>query len=177
MPRALVIIDIQQDYFDGGAYPLVGTLAAAEVAHGVLERARAAGERVIHVQHVAQDADATFFLPSTPGVEIHPLVAPADGEPVVVKPEPNSFIETDLEERLAGIDELVIVGMMSSMCVDATTRAALDKGYAVNVVHDGCAAPDLEFGGEKVPGVTVHHAFMAALADAGAMVVGSAEFV
>jgi nicotinamidase-related amidase len=175
MARALVIIDIQRDYFPGGAYPLVAPDAAALVAHGVLERARVNGERVIHVRHIAQDAGATFFLPGTVGGEIHELVAPEGDEPVVIKAEPNSFIGTDLQARLDGIDDLVIVGMMSSMCVDATSRAALDLGFAVTVVHDACAAPDLEFGGETVPGDVVHRAFMAALRDAGANVVAAAE--
>jgi nicotinamidase-related amidase len=175
MPRALVIVDIQRDYFAGGAYPLVGTEAAALAAHGVLERARVNGDRVIHVRHIAQDPDATFFLPGTEGSEIHPLVAPTGEEPVVIKSEPNSFLGTDLQARLDGIDELVLVGMMSSMCVDATTRAALDLGYDVTVIHDACAAPDLEFGGTTVPGDVVHRSFMAALRDAGANVVAAAE--
>jgi nicotinamidase-related amidase len=175
MVRALVIIDIQRDYFSGGAYPLVGTDAAALVAHGVLERARVNGDRIIHVRHIAQDADATFFLPGSAGSEIHPLVAPAGDEPVVIKAEPNSFIGTDLQSRLHGIDDLVVVGMMSSMCVDATSRAALDLGFDVTIVHDACAAPDLEFDGETVPGDVVHRSFMAALRDAGAHVVAAAE--
>jgi nicotinamidase-related amidase len=175
MVRALVIVDIQRDYFAGGAYPLVGTEAAALVAHGILERARVNGDRVIHVRHIAQDADATFFVPGTAGSEIHPLVAPAGEEPVVIKAKPNSFIGTDLQARLDGVDDLVIVGMMSSMCVDATSRAALDLGYNVTVVHDACAAPALEFGGETVPGDVVHPSFMAALRDAGAHVVSAAE--
>jgi nicotinamidase-related amidase len=175
MPRALVIIDIQQDYFEGGAYPLVGSEAAAEVASSVLASARGAGERVIHVQHVAGDPDATFFRPGTPGVDIHPLVAPEGDEPVVVKGEPNAFIGTTLAQQLEGIDQITIVGMMSSMCVDATTRQAVDLGLDVTVIHDACAAPDLEFDGVLVPGAAVHTAFMAALRDAGARVVAGAE--
>jgi nicotinamidase-related amidase len=175
MTRALVIVDIQRDYFPGGAYPLVGTEAAALVAHGVLERARVTGERIIHIRHISQEPDAGFFLPDTPGSEIHPLVAPAGDEPVVVKAEPNSFIGTDLGERLEGVDGLVVVGMMSSMCVDATTRAALDLGFDVTVLHDACAAPDLEFGGTPLPGDLVHRSFMAALRDAGATVVAAAD--
>jgi nicotinamidase-related amidase len=66
---------------------------------------------------------------------------------------------------------------MSSMCVDATVRAAADLGLTVTVVHDACAAPDLEFGGVAVPGAMVHAAFMAALADGYAEVVGSAELL
>ena len=67
--------------------------------------------------------------------------------------------------------------MMSSMCVDAPVRAAVDLGFSVTVVHDGCAAPDLRFGETDVPGAMVHAAFMAALADGDAAVVASDELL
>jgi nicotinamidase-related amidase len=175
--RAFVIVDIQRDYFPGGRFPLVEPEAAAQAAARVLARFRADGAPVVHVQHVWDAPDAPFMAPGTDGVEIHPSVAPAEGEPVVQKAEPNAFLGTDLEERLrgAGVEELVVAGMMSSMCVDATVRAAADKGFAVTVVHDACAAPDLAFGGVDVPGASVHAAFMAALGSSYATLASSDE--
>ncbi|WP_394771619.1 cysteine hydrolase family protein [Lacisediminihabitans sp.] len=177
MTKALLVIDIQNDYFPGGAYSLVGSEAAGEVAHRILEDARSAGMPIVHLRHVSVEEDATFFLPGTSGAEIHPLLAPAPGELVLTKSLPNAFVDTALEPLLreGGIDGLVIVGMMSSMCVDATSRAALDLGLDVTVVHDACAAPDLEFEGTELPGSVVHAAFMAALRDAGATVVASTD--
>jgi nicotinamidase-related amidase len=165
MARALLIIDIQNDYFPGGRFPLVGPEDAAAAASRVLARFRARDEPIVHVQHVWDAEDAAFFQPGTPGVEIHGKVAPAEGEAVVRKELPNAFLGTGLEERLRGdgIDELVVAGMMSSMCVDASVRAASDLGFTVTVVHDACAAPNLEFNGTKVDGTTVHATFMAAL--------------
>ena len=179
MARALLIIDIQNDYFPGGAYPLVEPEAAARAAQRVLERFRERGEPVVHLRHVWDAPDAAFMRPGTDGVEIHPLVAPADGEAVIDKSEPNGFLGTGLAEHLRGdgIDELVVTGMMSSMCVDATARAAADDGFAVTVVHDACAAPDLAFEGREVPGDAVHAAFMAALADGYASVVSADSVV
>ncbi len=173
MAHGVLVIDIQQDYFAGGAHPLVDPDAAAVVARSVVDDARARGDRVVHMQHLATEPDATFFVPGTPGAEIHPLLAPVDGEQVLVKHAPNSFVGTGLADTLAGhgIDELTVVGMMSSMCVDATSRAALDLGLSVTIVENGCAAPDLVFRQETVPGRTVHAAFMAALGGAGATVV------
>jgi len=115
--------------------------------------------------------------PGTPGVEIHPALTPVDSEPVLDKTEPNGFLGTGLAEVLEELDvqDLHVVGMMSSMCVDATVRAAADLGLKVTVVHDGCAAPDLEFDGVAVPGAMVHAAFMAALADGYADVVSSID--
>jgi nicotinamidase-related amidase len=177
MTPGLLIIDIQRDYFPGGAYPLVEPETAARAARRVLERFRAEGRPVVHLRHVWDAPDATFMRPGTEGVEIHPLVAPVDGEPVIEKANPNGFLDTDLAERLraVGADELVVVGMMSSMCVDATVRAAVDLGLETTVVHDGCAAPDLHFEGQDVPGAAVHAAFMAAIADGYAEVVGADE--
>jgi len=175
MTRALLIIDIQLDYFPGGAYPLVGPDAAATVAERVLRDFRERGEPVIHVQHIWDAPDAAFMVPGTPGVEIHPALRPRGDEVLIQKAAPNSFVDTSLAGELErqGIDAVVIVGMMSSMCVDATARAALDRGLAVTVLHDGCAAPDLEFNGTSIAGNVVHAAFMAALGDAGATVVAA----
>jgi nicotinamidase-related amidase len=177
--RTLLVIDIQRDYFPGGAYPLVEPEAAAEAARRVLDGFREAGDPVIHMKHVWDAPDAEFMRPGTEGIEIHPTVEPADGELVLEKTSPNSFVETALERELRERDtaDLVVTGMMSSMCVDATVRAAADLGFSPTVVHDACAAPDLEFNGLQVPGAAVHAAFMAALADGYAEVMSATELL
>ena len=111
----------------------------------------------------------------TEGVEIHESVAPLEGETVISKEHPNSFRETELESELrnAGIDELVVCGMMTSMCVDATVRAAVDLGFETTVVHDACATCELDFDGAAIPAASVHAAFLAALADGYAAVVST----
>lgn len=165
MTRALLIVDIQLDYFPGGAFPLVEPEAAAAAAGDVLEAFRASGEPVVHVFHVSTGDGATFFRPGTAGLAFHPAVEPRDGELVVEKHVPNSFVGTGLEASLRerGVTDLVIVGMMSSMCIDSTTRAAHELGFTATVVADACAAPDLTSGSVTVPGASVHAAFMAAL--------------
>jgi nicotinamidase-related amidase len=175
MTRGVLVIDIQQDYFPGGAYPLIEPDAAAMVARSVVDQARRRGEWVGHIQHQATEPDSTFLVAGTAGGEIHPLLAPIDGEQVITKQAPNSFVGTGLADILTeqGIDDLTVVGMMSSMCVDATVRAAIDLGISVTVVENGCAAPDLMFKDTVVPGRTVHAAFMAALGGAGADVVSA----
>ena len=177
MPRALVIVDIQNDYFPGGAYPLVGPEAAASAASRLLGRFRDAGEAVVHVQHVSADPEARFMKAGTHGVEINEAVAPRGGETVIRKARPNAFLETPLEAVLrdAGADELVVCGMMTSMCVDATVRAAADLGFRVFVAHDACAAPDLHFGERVVPAAKVHAAFLAALGSSYARVAAADE--
>ena len=71
MTRALLIVDIQLDYFPGGAFPLVEPEAAAAAAGDVLEEFRASGEPVVHVFHVSTGDGATFFRPGTAGVAFH----------------------------------------------------------------------------------------------------------
>jgi nicotinamidase-related amidase len=177
--RALVIVDIQNDYFPGGAHPLVDPEDAAAAARKVLDASRGRDEPVVHVQHVWDDADATFMRPDTPGIEIHESVAPNQGEPVIRKAHPNAFLDTTLEDELRarGVDHVVVCGMMTSMCVDATVRAAVDLGFEATVVHDACAAPDLEFAGETIPAHAVHGAFIAALGDGYAEVRSADELV
>src|SRR4051794_5686192 len=128
MARALLIIDVQRDYFPGGAFPLVGPDEAAADAAPGLAAVRTAGEPVVHLQHVWDAEDATFMRPGTEGVEIHPAVAPLEDERVLTKAQPNGFLGTGLEAQLRELqaEALVVAGMMSSMCVDATVRAAVD---------------------------------------------------
>lgn len=173
MTRALVVVDIQNDYFPGGAYPLHEPAAAATAAARLIAGFRSGGEAILHIQHVWDAPGAQFMVPGTHGVEIHADVTPRDDEPVLQKAQPNAFLGTDLEARLRGadIEELVVAGMMTSMCVDATVRAASDLGFTVTVAHDACAAPPLAFGGVEVPAEAVQAAFLAALDDSYASVV------
>ena len=176
---ALLIIDIQNDYFPGGAFELEGSEAAGKNARAALEFFRERGLPVVHVRHESVRPGSTFFLPGTPGAEIHPLVAPVPGEPVVLKHFPNSFRETELQATLQGlgVQRLVVAGSMTLMCVDATVRAAWDLGYAVTVLSDACAARALEFGGQKVAAASVHAAFLAALGMVYAKVESTAAFL
>ncbi|MGY1410527.1 cysteine hydrolase family protein [Luteimonas sp. A611] len=164
--RAIVVVDLQNEYLPTGKVPLVGIEPALANAARLIAAARARGELIIHVRHEFATPDAPIFVPGSDGVQIIPAVAPVEGEPVVVKNYPNSFRDTGLKPMLdeQGVEELVVIGAMSHMCVEATSRAAADFGYPVTVVHDACATMDLEFGGTAVPAAHVHAAAMAALA-------------
>ena len=165
MKKALIIIDIQNDYFDNGTMPLVGSDGACENAKLLLDNFRAATLPVIYIQHVATRPDSTFFLPNTEGGEIHNTIKPLKGEKIVIKHYPNSFRETDLMEylKVTQITDLVICGMMTHMCVDATTRAAKDFGFSISVVGDACATKDLEYNGKIVKATEVQNSFLSAL--------------
>jgi nicotinamidase-related amidase len=171
------VIDIQNEYFPGGAYALPHAERAAGRAAEAIEAARAANIPVVHIRH-EEPGRTEGFAPGSHGAETHASVAPADGEHVVVKNYPNSFLETDLAEHLAsvGAKRVAFCGMMTSMCVDATVRAAADQGLAALLVDDACAAPDLEHRGKQVDADAVHAAFCAALGDEIATVIDAGDF-
>lgn len=165
MNTALLIIDIQNDYFPGGAMELAGSIEAGARAGKLLEAFRGKGLPVIHVQHISTRPGASFFVPGTSGVEIHPSVSPRTDETIIQKNFPNSFRGTPLLQHLRDKDitRLVVAGMMTQMCVDSTVRAAADLGFECLLAHDACATRDLSFGGVAVPAASVHAAFLAAL--------------
>ena len=177
--QALIVVDIQNDYFPQGKWPLAGADAAADNAARLIAAFREAGNPVIHIRHEFTSADAPFFTPGSDGAKLHPKVLNRADEPVVLKHFVNSFRETELQSILdeQGIKELVVVGSMSHMCIDGITRAAADLGYAVTVIHDACASRDLEFNGLTVPAAHVHAAFMSALGFAYASVVSTDEYL
>lgn len=163
--EALLIIDIQNDYFPGGAYPLVNPELAAKKAKLILENFRSNNKHVIHVQHIATQKGAGFFLPETEGANIHKEVSPVGNEKIIIKHTPNSFYQTDLLSYLQEnkITDLVICGMMTQICVDSAVRAAKDYGFNVTLVADACATLNLEFQGEKVAAAEVQKSFISAL--------------
>jgi nicotinamidase-related amidase len=179
MRPALVLVDIQRDYFPGGRMEVAGAAEASTAAARLLDLFRQENLPVVHVQHIAGRPNATFLLPDTEGVGIHATVQPLPGEKIVTKHFPNSFRNTGLEALLEaqGIKELVICGMMSHMCIDATVRAAFDKGYACFLVDDACATKDLAFSGSIIPASHVHGAYMAALGAVYAKVVTLEEMM
>ncbi|MCX6247588.1 MAG: cysteine hydrolase family protein [Bacteroidetes bacterium] len=135
LPTALVLVDIQDFYFPGGKLPLVNPEAASEKAAALLQMFRSQNLTVVHVQHAG-------------GIPIHKNVTPLAGEKVITKKEANSFNGTDLLNYLMTmkIRRVVICGMQTQMCVEATTRAAYDLGFKCIVVEDACATRNLKFG-------------------------------
>ncbi len=165
MKQALIIVDIQNDYFPGGKMELVGMEATAQKAQRVLELFRTKNKPIFHIQHVSNRPGATFFLPETEGTEIHESVTPKSGEPVIQKHFPNCFAATSLQDLLSGsgVEEIIFCGAMSHMCIDTSVRAAFDLGFHCLVVSDACATKNLEFNGVTIEAAQVHAAFMAAL--------------
>jgi nicotinamidase-related amidase len=179
MTTALILIDIQNDYFPGGKGELHEPIAASLRARQLLDHFRQIRWPLVHIQHVAIKPGAKTFLPGSIGGQIHENVRPLDGEVVFQKHYPNSFRDTPLLEHLKreGVTRVVICGMQTNMCVDATTRAAFDFGFECVVVHDACAARTLVFQGETIPAPQVHGAFLAALGASYGKVLSVTEII
>ena len=162
---ALVVVDIQNDYFPGGKMPLPDMEAITARSVKVLSRFREKQLPVIHVQHIFQTDEAPFFTPDGKGKDIHPDVLPLDGEAHHVKSGLNAFVDTTLEDTLVklGVRKLVFVGAMAHMCVEAAATTSSNKGYETVVLADCVTSPEVGYQGCEVSSEGVHAAAMAAL--------------
>jgi nicotinamidase-related amidase len=179
MNSALVLIDMQNDYFKGGKNELYQPELAASNARRALDYFRNKGFPVYHVQHINISEEADFFLPDTMGAEIHASVKPQQGEKVSIKHAPNSFFDTGLADELMKnhIDHLTVCGMMTHMCIDTTVRAARDLGFSTTVLHDACTTKDLSWDKTSIPAQIVHRTIMASLQGTFAKVISADEFI
>ncbi|MCO7126547.1 cysteine hydrolase [Sporolactobacillus shoreicorticis] len=167
MNEALLIIDVQNDYFAGGKMQLEKTEAALGEIEKVLDYFRKEEKTIVFIQHIVKSASAAFFVENTFGAEIHSALTSKNhgNEFIVQKNFPNSFLKTRLQEVLTSkqIDSLVICGMMTHMCVDSTTRQAAELGYHCTLLGDACATKDLALKDSTVQAGQVQASFLAAL--------------
>jgi nicotinamidase-related amidase len=172
----LVLIDYQNTYTTG-VMELDGWQPALDAAARLLARAREAGTTVIHVINDGGEGSA-YDIRAEIG-RIHPAVAPADGETVVVKQAPDSFIGTDLGEHVdaAGRTDLVIAGFMTHMCVQFTAQGAFLRGNRPTVVADACATRSLPVAGTELDARQVHLSALATVTDLYGVVVPAQEFL
>lgn len=179
MKQVLIVVDLQNEYLPTGKLPLFNIETATANAARAIAFARTHNIPVVHIRHESKTSDAPIFVPGTAAVEIQKDVAPQAEESVVVKNFVNSFRDTPLKHILEtqGAQELIVVGAMSHMCIDAVVRAASDMGYVVTVLHDACTTLDLEFNGVHVSAPHVHAAMMASFAFAYATVKSTQEYI
>lgn len=147
MKKALLVIDIQNDYFPGGSYPLWNTEETLNRIVTAIENAQRDNITVIHIQHIADSSlgIAPFFNKGTEGVNIHKkILAAAPDAPVVIKKHADAFHETSLEKTLTeiGTQELLLCGMMTQNCVTHTAISKSAEKYKVSLLQDCCTTVD-----------------------------------
>lgn len=147
MGRALLVIDVQNDYFPGGAYPQWHAEAVLERIEKVIKKAKEKHIPIILVQHTSGSSDkkASFFNEGTIGVQIHPRIVQAVSKPIIIKKSfADSFYETNLEEILANLNasELFICGMMTQNCITHTALSQAADKYTIKIIPDCCTSVD-----------------------------------
>lgn len=178
MKKALLIIDVQNDYFPNGNCQLNKPEVALNTIKSLLKHFREKKLPIFYIQHVSIAVQANFFISETVGVQINKEIKPLDTEIIIVKHYPNSFYKTNLQKVLKQnkITDLVVCGMMTHMCIDTTVRAAKEYGYKITLISDGCATKDLEWNNVNIPAETIQSVFMASLNHKFANVITSKEF-
>lgn len=171
---ALVMVDLQNTY-RSGTMALVGVEEALLEARALLQRARAAGTPIVHIQHDAGPG-SPYDVRAENGA-IADLVAPISGETVIVKNYPNAFVATNLDEHLKalGVKNVILAGFMTHMCINSTARGAFNLGYAPTIVDAATATRDLPGAGRHgatIDAASLHAASLAAVGDLFAVVVG-----
>ena len=165
---ALIMVDLQNTYTEG-VMKLENVEPALEEAATLLERARSAGAKIIHIQHDAGEG-SPYDVHADIGA-IHSSVAPRDGEAVIWKNFPSAFVGTDLQKQLGDTQNLVLAGFMTHMCINSTARSGFSLGFAPTVVAAATATRALPNGNEDVPAAHVQAASLAALSDLPGIVV------
>lgn len=164
MKQALLIIDIQNDYFKNGKMELVNPDHALAQTNRLEDYFIQNNLPIIYIQHISP-ATASFFQENTVGAELHPQLKVNNHSIIVEKHFPNSFVDTNLKAILEQhqVEQLVITGMMTHVCIDSGTRAAKELGYQPIVIADATATRDLEYDGKTVKAADVQTAFSSAL--------------
>ena len=179
MNCALILIDIQNDYFEGGKSELNHPIETANNAKIILNFFRENNLPVFHVQHINMGNKAKSFLQESIGVEINDLVTPNKNEKVFIKHVPNGFFETGLAKTISdnSIGHIVVCGMMTHMCIDTTVRHAKDLGLIVTIIEDACTTKNLIWKGYTIPAKIVHATYMASFDGMFAKVMTTEEFM
>lgn len=179
MQTALLLLELQNDYFPNGRVPIEKSIEVSAKAQSALYAYREKKLPIIHVQHISTHPNAACLLPCTKGAEIHSSLQPLKTETIIKKHYPNSFKDTVLLNHLVKnkISHLVICGMMTHLAIDATTRAAYDLGFSCTILHDACGAKQLEFNQTTITAPIAHQAFLAALQTNYAAILSTEEFL
>ncbi|GAA5812121.1 hypothetical protein MFLAVUS_005571 [Mucor flavus] len=166
--EALIVVDVQNDYFPDGNLPTWNPIETAEACAQLIQKFRQDGKQVVFVKHIIHDSQAEIFpalIKGTRGAEIHDIVKPLPTEKIITKHEVSSFVGTDLKEYLVskGVKKLVVVGMMIHNCVNATVYSGVEEGFPCIVVEEAVNTMDQPYDGELVKAQDIKKAFLAGI--------------
>ncbi|GAA5809424.1 hypothetical protein MFLAVUS_002832 [Mucor flavus] len=168
MSEALIVVDVQNDYFPDGKLPTCSPIETAKACAQLIQKFRQDGKEVVFIKHVMLDSQVKeypFFIKGTHGVEIHDIVKPLPTEKIISKHAVSGFVGTDLKEYLTskGVKKLVVVGMMIHNCVNATVYSSIEEGFPCIVVDEAVNTVDQPYDGELVKAQDIKKAFLAGI--------------
>lgn len=145
MGRALLVIDVQQEYFDG-ALPVTYPVGHLENILAVMDAAERLKVPTAVIRHHQPDPESPIFRLNSPAWQLHPEVAGRPRDVLIDKQLPGSFTGTSLDTWLksVGAETVSIAGYMTHMCCDTTARQAFHRGYKVEFFQDATGTLSLE---------------------------------
>jgi nicotinamidase-related amidase len=160
--RALLVIDVQNEYFPGGALPVTHPPDSLKRITDAMDGAAEAGIPIVIIQHGTDNPEAKAFRKGTPGWRIKGEVEVRKRAAVIEKTLPGSFTGTNLEAWMKenGVDTLVISGYMTQMCCDTTARQAVHLGYGVEFLSDATGTLDFSNEAGTVKAEELHRAIL-----------------
>ena len=140
MSRALLVIDVQESFRQLPMWSAMSEPAVAEPVSRLVEHARAEGDLVVWMLH-SEPGSGGAFDPVNGHLRLLDDLAPAEGEPTVVKTSHNAFTSTNLDQTLTrrGVRELAVCGIRTEQCCETTARVASDLGYDVSFITEATA--------------------------------------
>lgn len=177
--EALLVIDVQNEYFEGGKMPITYPENSFEMIKETMRAARKNNIPIILIQHTETWEHADSFRPGTPQHEIHPEVLEIGADVTFEKHKPSSFHETGLDTYLKEhhIDTITICGYMTQMCCDTTARQGAHMGYQVNFLSDATGTLAFSNDAGSVSAKTLHETTLITQAFAFSKVMTSAEWI
>ncbi|KAG1472293.1 hypothetical protein G6F56_001629 [Rhizopus delemar] len=166
--EALIVVDVQNDYFPDGKFPTCSPIETAEACAQLIKKFREEEKEVVFVQHVPKEENGKvhpFFSPGTHGVEIHDSVKPLSTEKIITKYDMSGFVRTNLKEYLIskGVKKLIVVGMMIHNCVNATVYSGVDEGFDCIVVEEAVNTFDQPLNGKIIKAEQIKESFLAGI--------------
>lgn len=176
MKKALLVIDVQNEYFTGKLKVTYPTNSLDNILRA-MDHAKKNNMTIIIIQHTAISGDT--FVKNSKEWEVHPAILEKAYDYHIEKNKPSSFFHTNLEEILKNenIDGVVISGYMTQMCCDTTAREAFHKGYSVEFLSDATGTIDVTNNVGSISSKDLHYATLIAQSLRFSHIISTAEWI
>lgn len=138
--KALILVDFEQEWLDKKSDYYVGDISVVlHKTNLLLDFCRKKKYKIIFTRHV-EKSGAGAFAKNSPGVKIIPALHKKNTDTLITKHKISPFYQTSLEKELKGIDEIVVAGILTNLCVRSVVQDAYDRDFEITVIKDCCVA-------------------------------------